>query len=90
MDAVGGNNLLVSDVTAVFGRYIKYYVKCFSTQTVKPSINAFEIMLSTQAAMSSIQLPPPLTTRNKHDVLYNDALSLIEPLLFQLQRVVQM
>ena len=46
MDAVGDNNLLVSDVTAVFGHYIKYYVKCYSTQTVKPRVNVFEIMLS--------------------------------------------
>ena len=57
MDTVGDNNLLVSDVTAVFGHYIKYYVKCYSTQTVKPRVNAFEIMLSVQAAMSSVQLP---------------------------------
>ena len=34
-------------------------------------------MLSAQAAMSSVQLPPPLTIRNKRDVLYNDVLSLI-------------
>ena len=57
MDTVGDNNLLVSDVTAVFGYYIKYYVKCYSTQTVKPRVNAFEIMLSAQAASSSVQLP---------------------------------
>ena len=78
MDTVGDNNLLVSDVTAVFGCYIKYYVKCYSTQTVKPHVYAFEIMLSAQAVMSSVQLPPPLTIRNKRDALYNDVLSLIE------------
>ena len=83
MDAVGDNNLLVSDVTAVFGRYIKYYVKCYSTPTVKPRVNAFEIMLSAQAAMSSVQLPPPLTIRNKRDALYNDLLSLIESMELQ-------
>ena len=75
IDTVGDNNLLVSVGTAVFGHYIKYYVKCFSTQTVKPHVNAFEIMLSAQAMMSSVQLPLPST---KHDVLYNDLLSLIE------------
>ena len=83
MDAVGDNNLLVSDVTAVFGRYIKYYVKCYSTPTVKPCVNAFEIMLSVQAAMSSVQLPPPLTIRNKRDALYNDVPSLIESMELQ-------
>ena len=68
MDTVGDNNLLVSDVTAVFGRYIKYYVECYSTQTVKPCVNAFEIMLSAQAAMSSVQLPPPLPSET--NVMY--------------------
>ena len=35
MDTGGNNNLLGSVVTAVFGHYIKYYMKCYSTQTVK-------------------------------------------------------
>ena len=80
LDAVGDNSLLVSAVTAIFGYYIKYYVKCYSTQTVKPCarVNAFEIMLSAQASLSSVQLPSPLTIRNKRDALYNDVLSLIE------------
>ena len=75
IDTVGNNNVLVSVVTGVFRWYIKYSVKFYSTQTAKTHVNAFEIILSAQAAMSSVQLPPPST---RGDVLYNDLLSLIE------------
>ena len=72
MDAVGDSNLLVIDVTGVFGRYIKYYVKRCCTPAEQPHANAFQIMLSAQAALSSVRLPPPSTARNKRDELYND------------------
>ena len=40
-------------------------------------------MLSAQAVISSVQLLPLSTIRNKHDVLFNDVLSLIESIKLQ-------
>ena len=38
--------------------WVLYQVLCEVLQTVKPCVNALEIMLSAQAVMSSVQLPP--------------------------------
>ena len=83
MDAVGDSNLLVIDITGVFGRYIKYYLKRCCPPADQPRVNAFQVMLSAQAALSSIRLPPPLTVRNKRDELYNDILSMIKSMELQ-------
>ena len=66
MDTVSDNNLMSVEwgrVWELFWCYIKYSVKCYSTQTVKTCVNAFEIMLSAQAVMSSVQVPPQWCTQ---------------------------
>lgn len=83
LDVIGDFSILVADVTATFGRYLKYYVK---SSEVVPALsagsNAFEVMMRAQKTLtaSSAQLrhPPKVPERNKRDQLFNDLISMVE------------
>ena len=81
LDSVGDHALQVSDVTACFGRFIKYYVRGSSTTIPQASPivrNAFQIMMCARKQQNTVRLPSPVTVRNKRDQLYNDLLELIK------------
>ena len=87
MDMIGDFNLLIADVSAAFGRYIKYHVRSetLSTATQQPTSsprNAFEVMMAAQgimhATVRTTRHPPPVIVKNKRDQLFNDLLSTIE------------
>ena len=87
MDMIGDFNLLIADVSAAFGRYIKYHVRSetLSTATQQPTPsprNAFEVMMAAQgimhATVRTTRHPPPVIVKNKRDQLFNDLLSTIE------------
>lgn len=82
MDMIGDISLLVADVTAAFGRYLRYHVKVQATATPSQAPNAFEIMMAAQrtlsASASQVRHPPLMVVKNKRDQLFNDLLSTIQ------------
>ena len=80
LDSLGDHNLIISEVVPVFGRYIRYYVKCNASPELQPIVNAFHILMQAGAARSNVNLPSPLIVKNKLHQLNNDLHSLFESL----------
>ena len=68
LDVIGDFSILVADVTATFGHYLKYYVK---SNEVVPALstgsNAFEVMMKAQktltASSAHLRHPPKQGSR---------------------------
>ena len=72
LDPLSDHNSVLLDVISVFGHFIKYFVKCHSISNKKPLVNAFDILVQSQAEHNSVNFPPLLIVKN------NDIRSLIQ------------
>ena len=81
LDVIADFSILVADVKATFGCYLKCYVK---SNEVVPALSTGpnEVMMKAQktSTASSAQLrhPPKVPERNEHDQLFNDFISMVE------------
>ena len=80
--SVVDQRLHVVEVTAQFGSYVKFVVKCEDKlQAISSSVvmrNAFDIIRKSQQELSQRRLPQRLLERTKKDKLFNDLLNLLE------------
>ena len=72
LDPLSDHNSVLLDVISVFGHFIKYFVKCHSISNKKSLVNAFDILVQSQAEHNSVNFPPLLIVKN------NDIRSLIQ------------
>jgi len=78
-------NLQIIPVIESFGRFLKYYVKDNTTETVVThaphsvtSVNAFQILMDAQRQLQhGKKFPDRIVEKNKKDKLYNDILHLL-------------